>query len=378
MDNLFLILFLLSFVGLIVGLISPSSVIRWGNKRTRGRVFLTYGLAMVVFFILFGVTTPPVEKEKERLAAIPSATKEERQKSGVAPAPTVAQEKIAMPKYSVLDEDVYDDAGATKITFNILVSGKITEPGLRALLNKLYSSTKARRGFKYHDSPTNIYIYAFTSKERAGSGMGQWIAMLQKNRDDGKPTISINERQIAQLGAKPKERFGLSEKKRKEIWQELVLAEDRARKRAEEQYPLDPTQSLRVGQVFPLSKQTPLMPELEPADPMAALQKMRRLPPETTIKVLRVAMKKQTAFYFVEATSPSKVSRGSGWINSIALIGQGQVDSGKQLEKQAELENRLIDKYKDELAKKYGLTRKQLGEISLEVFKKDWSFPKLE
>lgn len=61
MEYLFLVLFLLSLLGLLVGLVSPKLVIRWGNKRTRGRVLLTYGLAMCVFFILFGVTSPPTE-----------------------------------------------------------------------------------------------------------------------------------------------------------------------------------------------------------------------------------------------------------------------------------------------------------------------------
>ena len=62
MSDLSMLLLLLSLVGLIVGLISPRLTIRWGNRRTRGRVVLTYGLAVVVFFILFGVTTPPVQQ----------------------------------------------------------------------------------------------------------------------------------------------------------------------------------------------------------------------------------------------------------------------------------------------------------------------------
>lgn len=210
------------------------------------------------------------------------------------------QPKIVLPTYSVLDEDIYDVPVKTQVTLNILVSGEISEPGLRALLNQLYSSTKARRGFKYHDSPTNIYIYAFTTKERAESGMGQWIAMLQKSYDDIKPTISINERQITQLGAKPEEKFGLSEAKRKQIWSEIVKAEDRATREVEQKYPLP----------------DPLKP---------------------------------------------------GYSQSVAR---------KQLENQAELQGTLNEKYKDELAKKYGLTRKQLEEIAVEGFTKDWPFPK--
>ena len=162
-------------------------------------------------------------------------TEEEERKKTIEA--TVEQEKAVIPKHTILNEELYDVPIKTQVTLNVLVSGEITEPGLRALLNQLYSSIKARKGFKYHDSPTNIYIYAFTSKERAESGMGQWIAMLQKSPGDAKATISINERQITQLGAKPEERFGLSEEKRKGIWKELVLVEDRAMEEALEQYP---------------------------------------------------------------------------------------------------------------------------------------------
>ncbi len=319
---------------------------------------------------------PLTEQEKEKPVVTPSPTKQETQKPTVASMPTVEREKVVTPRYSVLNEEVHDVPIKTQVVLNILVSGEISEAGLKALLNQLYSSIKVRRGFKYHDCPTNIYIYVFTSKERAESGMGQWVAMLQKSYDDIKPTISINERQIVQLRAKPEERFDLSEEKRKEIWEELLLSEDRARKEAEQQYPLDPTQSLRVGQVFELSKETPLMPELEPADPMAAMQRVLRLPPRTSIKILGVGMKQQTLWYSVEATSPSKSSSAGGWINSITLMGQGPVDTNQQLEKQVELEKHAREKHEKDIAKKYGLTLEQLHEIYLEGIVKDWAFPK--
>jgi len=69
---LFTTLFLLSLLALVIGLIRPSLVIRWGQKKTRGRVFLTYGLAAVVFFTLLGITVPPTpEKPKAGFAEQP-------------------------------------------------------------------------------------------------------------------------------------------------------------------------------------------------------------------------------------------------------------------------------------------------------------------
>lgn len=160
-------------------------------------------------------------------------------KDGIDSEANAEKENVVVPKYSILSEDVYDIPLKTQVELNILVSGEISENGLKALLNKLYSSTKAKKGFKYHNSPTNIYIYAFTSKERAESGMGQWIAMLQESPSDLGPRISISKHQIAQLGAKPEERFGLSETNQIEIWKEYVLAEDRAWEKAEERYPFN-------------------------------------------------------------------------------------------------------------------------------------------
>lgn len=55
MENLFFILFFLSFLVLLIGLISPKAVIRWGENKTRKKVLLYYGLATIIFFILTGI-----------------------------------------------------------------------------------------------------------------------------------------------------------------------------------------------------------------------------------------------------------------------------------------------------------------------------------
>ena len=220
--------------------------------------------------------TKEIKTEAEKPSLI-AKTEEEK--------PIVLEKEVTIPKHIILKEDVVDSPAKTQVTLEALVSGEISTPGLRILLDQLYSSTKAKKGFKYHDSPTSIYIYAYTSKERAESGMGQWIAMLQKAHAETSPTININERQISQLGVEPEERFGLSEEKRKEIWKELILIEDRAMEEALERYP-------------------------------------------------------------------------------------------QELEKQIEMERRLIDENENKLAEKYELTPDQLGKISTEGLEKDWPFPR--
>lgn len=58
MAGLFLILFFISIIILIIGIIKPNLVIRWGDNRNRKSVFKVYGLAIVVFFVLFIISTP--------------------------------------------------------------------------------------------------------------------------------------------------------------------------------------------------------------------------------------------------------------------------------------------------------------------------------
>lgn len=65
MDGFLLILFLLSFIGFILGLISPKIVIYWG-KKTRGQVLLFYGIATLVFFISFGLVSPSDSTKNSR------------------------------------------------------------------------------------------------------------------------------------------------------------------------------------------------------------------------------------------------------------------------------------------------------------------------
>ncbi|WP_010649953.1 Ltp family lipoprotein [Oceanobacillus massiliensis] len=67
MNNLFLLLFLISVLALIICLIKPNVVLRWfpEAKRSRKYVAMYFGIATVVFFILFGVTAPPTNESAD-------------------------------------------------------------------------------------------------------------------------------------------------------------------------------------------------------------------------------------------------------------------------------------------------------------------------
>jgi hypothetical protein len=285
-------------------------------------------------------------------------------------------QKPVLPEYKVLNEEISDTALKAQVLTNVLVSGELTEQGLRDLLTQLYNSIRQRTGFKYYPSPTAIYIYAFTSKEHADSGMGQWIAMLEKSHVATSPSISINKLQLAQVGVPPEDRFGLSEQKRMQIWSEYYLAETRAEDEGEKQYPVDPTQSMTVGQSLTLTKGTNLMPEINPKDPLAAMQNVKWLAPGTKITVVRIDTSQENPWYWVRVMTASNATIGEGWINSIALINQAPIDFKEQVSKQSQVRNSLIEKYTAELAAKYGITVDQLEAIKVEAVQKNWPLPK--
>lgn len=79
--------------------------------------------------------------------------------------------------------------------------------------------------------------------------------------------------------------------------------------------------SLEVGRTYIISKKTPLMPELNPTNPLEAIKIMIELSPYSTIKILKSVKKDNSPWYNVDAKSGNK-NVGKGWINSTALLGQ--------------------------------------------------------
>jgi len=142
-------------------------------------------------------------------------------------------------KYVVLNEEVYDAPIKTQVQLDILLSGEITEEALRTLLKNLYSSITTRNGFKYHEHPTNIYIYAYTSRAQQQSGMGLWAGMLALSYGDKTPTVTIDKKYLATIKVGPGKKFGLSEAQRMQIFSEIVKAEDNATNAAMNKYPTD-------------------------------------------------------------------------------------------------------------------------------------------
>ncbi len=94
--------------------------------------------------------------------------------------------------------DIYEAPIKTQVTLDMLIEEmKMDEQKIKDLLNQHHDKTIKRSGFKYHVLPSNIYAY--TSKDKAESGMGQWVRMISKNHDDTKSKIDISETQLNSL-----------------------------------------------------------------------------------------------------------------------------------------------------------------------------------
>jgi hypothetical protein len=205
-----------------------------------------------------------------------------------------------VPEYSVLNEKVTDTAFRAQIILEVLVTGRVTEEGLRDLLNELYASLKERKGFKYYTSPSHVYIFAYMSREHQIAGVGQWIAMLEMTPSSRRPYINMDRRQLDQIGIEPQSRSGLSEIERRKIWRELVKAEDKSSREAE--------------------KNCPLPNQYDPE--------------------------------FNKTLWESKI------------------------QEQIELQEKLYEKYQDEITRKFAITREQLMDIAAEGEEKSWPLVK--
>ena len=150
------------------------------------------------------------------------------------------EQTVTLPNYSVYDEEIYDAPIKTQVTTHIVIEEEeLTEEMIRNLLTSLYQQTMKRTGFESHPNPTSAYIYAYTSTEKAKSGMGQWVGIISKSHADTKPSISISETQMNAMNETEETKWGLTYELRQEIWNELIKSEDRAQKEAEKKYPLD-------------------------------------------------------------------------------------------------------------------------------------------
>ncbi|SFM25522.1 hypothetical protein SAMN03159341_12271 [Paenibacillus sp. 1_12] len=111
MFMLFFLLVLFTFIALLIGLIKPKTIIFWGasEKKTRKRILLYCGLALIVFFIAFVATAPELSAEERAAMAI---QREVEQTKKDAEKKVKAEEKA---KKDAEDKDKKDAVEKTKV-----------------------------------------------------------------------------------------------------------------------------------------------------------------------------------------------------------------------------------------------------------------------
>ncbi|MGH0803090.1 hypothetical protein ACQVTZ_24595 [Bacillus cereus] len=123
MNTLFALLFVVCLIALIIGIIKPQLVVRWGEegKRNRKSVLKFYGIGVIAMFVLVGVTADDTKKAEETKAVAKPAkaeqkkelTAEEKAAAEQAAAEKAAAEKAAAEK-AAAEKAAAEQAAAEK------------------------------------------------------------------------------------------------------------------------------------------------------------------------------------------------------------------------------------------------------------------------
>lgn len=147
-----------------------------------------------------------------------------------------ASSAVGQATYEVVGRNVEDTPNVTKVSIRIVVPTPTTRDSLDRLLRQLHATIAAERGFRYHASPTAVFIHAYPSREHSGP---EWIGMLQRV-GAGVPEVTIDDKRLAAAIHPQETRFGLSETARKRIAREVMRAAQRAGRDSRERYPDTP------------------------------------------------------------------------------------------------------------------------------------------
>ncbi len=200
-----------------------------------------------------------------------------------------------------------------KMLYRVVVSSKIKDNQVRPIIEKIIVDLTTKDGdideitlFLYSDKVLVNGPYDIGTATWAPYGaLGNVTPEIAQNnnRNGYKTSIQVKEKieEYLQKRSESEEIFGLTEDKRRQIFKEIVAAEDRAQAEADRQYP---------------------------------------------------------------------ISGQTTW-----NLSQSELRS--RMDKNTELMRRLEEKYKNDLTKKYVLTREQLKEITFEAFEKNWPMPSM-
>jgi len=261
MDNLFLFLFLASVIALVVGLVKPTAFSRFLKERaTRKNAAKIFGIATIIFFILFAVTTDtdtsPTESQTNQ---INQQNKQINEQKAITQGEPVAYEIVesddqshkALGNKSLSDYSTQELANLPtdkKMSYRIVVSPEIKENQVKSTIEKIIADITSQDNdideislLLYSDKELTNGAYDVAMATWAPSG--KWGSVTPEiaqnnNRTNYKITTQVknNLEEYLQKRGQSEEKFGLTEVERRQIFKEIVAAEDRARVEADEMY----------------------------------------------------------------------------------------------------------------------------------------------
>src|SRR5690606_21955060 len=99
-----------------------------------------------------------------------------------------------VPAYEIIDKKKNEKTRKTKNVVDVLYKDTIfNREDLKRVLLDVYEKNKNENEFQYHDKPTVLGVYIYTSKESATDDRSSWIGMLTKVPKDILPALTYND-----------------------------------------------------------------------------------------------------------------------------------------------------------------------------------------
>ncbi|WP_163308914.1 hypothetical protein [Dysgonomonas sp. 521] len=98
--------------------------------------------------------------------------------------------KPKLPEYEVLESKRYDVPAKSQVSLRVaLVDTATVDEQIKDLLHSLVG-TMSNIDMKYHDKPTNVYVYIYKSKDIYNTDSSHWMMMYQKSYHDKEGTYT--------------------------------------------------------------------------------------------------------------------------------------------------------------------------------------------
>jgi len=240
----------------------------------------------------------PTNDPAGKVAPVTGTTENSTQPSPpiAVPQSRITSRPVTRPNFSVIKEDVFHNF---KRSLDIRIDKRVSEEELRTIALELKASDS-----KSYD---RTFICFYLPGMEVGAGA--WAT----SHFDPDLKITFNEWATKEGVAKLQRLV----KKAPDGTDSRESASGHHRESPE----VDP-RHLRKGRAYTVSKETPLMPSHNPADPIAAIQQMKRIPAGGRFRIIGQIQKRNKPWYEVTAWDSKRKKIGRGWINSIALVGQ--------------------------------------------------------